>query len=65
VPAASAVIVAPVLVFSDFQCSRFVAVVFRHGVFPKNDRRRCLKLFNLQPIRLFCQKLLMRSQKKR
>ena len=32
VPAASAVIVAPVLVFSDFQCSRFVAVVFRHGV---------------------------------
>ena len=32
VPAASAVIVAPVLVFSDFQCSRFVAVVFRHGL---------------------------------
>jgi len=31
VPAASAVIVAPVLVFSDFQGSRFVAVVFRHG----------------------------------
>ena len=38
VPAASAVIVAPILVFSDFQCSRFVAVVFRHGCcFPKND----------------------------
>ena len=32
VPAASAVIVAPVLVFSDFQCSRFVAVVVRHGM---------------------------------
>src|SRR5580693_5888142 len=30
VPAASAVIVSPVLVFSDFQCSRFVAVVFCH-----------------------------------
>ena len=40
VPAASAVIVAPVLVFSDFQGSRFVAVVFRHGggiAFQKND----------------------------
>jgi len=32
VPAASSVIVAPVLVFSDFQCSRFVAVVFRHDI---------------------------------
>jgi hypothetical protein len=32
VPAASAVIVAPVLVFSDFQCLRFVAVVFCHEV---------------------------------
>jgi len=38
VPAASAVIVAPVLVFSDFQCSRFVAVVFRHGVLVSKDR---------------------------
>jgi hypothetical protein len=36
--AASAVIVAPVPVFSDFQCSRFVAIAFRHGVsLPKND----------------------------
>src|SRR6516165_8275711 len=39
VPAASAVIVAPVLVFSDFQCSRFVAVAFCHGVsFPRTTR---------------------------
>ena len=38
VPAASAVIVAPVLVFSDFQCSRFVAVVFRHGVLLSKER---------------------------
>ena len=38
VPAASAVIVAPVLVFPDFQCSRFVAVVFRHGVLPSKKR---------------------------
>jgi hypothetical protein len=38
VPAASAVIVAPVLVFSDFQCSRFVAVVFRHAVLLSNER---------------------------
>jgi hypothetical protein len=30
VPAAGAVIVAAVLVFSDFQCSRFVAVIIRH-----------------------------------
>jgi hypothetical protein len=36
--AASAVIVAPVLVFSDFQCSRFVAVVFRHGVLLSKER---------------------------
>jgi hypothetical protein len=38
VPAASAVIIAPVLVFSDFQCSRFVAVVFRHGVLLSKQR---------------------------
>ena len=38
VPAASAVMVAPVLVFSDFQCSRFVAVVFRHGVLLSKER---------------------------
>ena len=38
VPAASAVIVAPVLVFSDFQCSRFVAVVFRPGVLLSKER---------------------------
>src|ERR1700730_7478533 len=62
-PAASAVIAAPVLIFSDFQCSRFVAVVLRHGVFPKNDRRRCLELLHLRPTRLFCQKLLTQSQK--
>jgi hypothetical protein len=47
VPAASAVIVAPVLVFSDFQCSRFVAVVLRHRVFlsierPAVDAWNCL-----------------------
>jgi len=38
VPAASAVIVAPVLVFSDFQCSSFAAVVFRHGVLLSKER---------------------------
>ena len=38
VPATSAVIVAPVLVFSDFQCSRFVAVVFRHQVLLSKER---------------------------
>ena len=38
VPAASAVIVAPVLVFSDFQCSRFVAVIFRHGLLLSKER---------------------------
>src|SRR4029077_16062237 len=38
VPAASAVIVAPVLVFSDFQCSTFVAVFFCHGVLPSKGR---------------------------
>ena len=45
VPAASSVIVATVLVFSDFQCSRFVAVVFRHGrCLPKNDPPSLLKI---------------------
>src|SRR5271165_6734569 len=45
VPAASAVIVAPVLVFSDFQCSRFVAVVFPHGCcFPKYDPPSMLEI---------------------
>src|SRR5580693_3798897 len=38
VPAASAVIVAPVLIFSDFQCSRFVAVVFRYGLLLSKER---------------------------
>ena len=38
VPAASAVIVAPVLVFPDFQLSRFVAVVFRHDMLLSNER---------------------------
>ena len=38
VPAPSAVIVAAVLVFSDFQCLRFVAVVFRHGVLLSKER---------------------------
>ena len=38
VPAASAVIVAPVLVFSDFQCSRFVAVVFHHELLLSKER---------------------------
>ena len=38
VPAASAVVVAPVLVFSDFQCSRFVAVIFRHGLLLSKER---------------------------
>src|SRR5580693_3421158 len=37
-PAASAVIVSPVLIFSDFQCSRFVAVVFCHEVLPSKER---------------------------
>jgi hypothetical protein len=36
--AASAVIVAPVLVFPDFQCSRFVAVVFHHGALLSKER---------------------------
>ena len=38
VPAASSVIVATVLVFSDFQCSRFIAVVFCHGVLLSKER---------------------------
>ena len=38
VPAANAVMVAPVPVFSDFQCSRFVAAVFRHGVLLSKER---------------------------
>ena len=38
VPAPSAVIVAAVLVFSDFQCLRFVAVVFRHRVLLSQER---------------------------
>ena len=38
VPAASTVIVAPVPVFADFQCPRFVAVAFRHGVSLSKER---------------------------
>jgi hypothetical protein len=38
VPAASTVIVAPVLVLPDFQCSRSVAVVFRHGALLSKER---------------------------
>src|SRR5262245_20680141 len=38
VPAASAVIVAAVLVFSDFQGLRFGAIVFRHGVLLSEGR---------------------------
>ena len=38
VPAASTVIVAPVPVFPDFQCSRFVAVAFRHRVSLSKER---------------------------
>ena len=37
-PAAGAVVVAPVLVFSDFQGSRFVAVVFRHDLLLSKER---------------------------
>jgi len=52
VPAASAVIVAPVLVFSDFQCSRFVAVGFFHEVLPSEEMPAvdALKFLNLSHV---------------
>ena len=66
VAAASAVIVAPVLVFSDFQCSRFVAVVFRHGVLLSKERPAVdawnSSIFGRPPFSV--KKLLMQSQKR-
>jgi len=65
-PAASAVIVASVLVFSDLQCSRFIAAAFCHGVSLSKERPAVgvWNFLNLQSTRLLCQKLLMQAQKK-
>ena len=64
VPAASAVIIASILVLSDFQWSRFVAVVFRHGVlFSKEQPAVDVWNFSIFGGPASMSKLLMQSQK--
>jgi hypothetical protein len=65
VPAASAVIVAAVLVFPDFQGLRFVAIVFRHGVLLSEGRPNVEagNYFNFRSTGLGCQSLFTQLQK--